>query len=94
MGSNTKRQIIQGKKWNLDKWFVPSKSEWVAVLGDMTYTKMGVTTGNYSNYGLKANYWSSAQDSMNSAYYANFSNGFIDSTYVNNRKSVRLSATF
>ena len=82
-----------GKKWNLDKWFVPSKSEWAA-FGDMTYTKMRVTTINYSNYGLKALYWSSAQDDTNRAYSALFSRGYISSSTVGYNTFVRLSATF
>ena len=40
-------------------WFVPSEEEW-AVFGDLT-TKLGVTTSNYTDYGLSANYWSSSQ---------------------------------
>ena len=83
-----------GKKWNLDKWFVPSKAEWSA-FGDMTYTKMGVTTRKYSNYGLKNCYWSSAQHDADHAYNADFGFGFIDDNYViNGYESVRLSATF
>ena len=81
------------KKWNLDKWFVPSKSEWAA-FGDMTYTKIGVTTGDYSNYGLKPYYWSSTQGNTYWVYSANFGNGNIKGIYVNDNYSVRLSSTF
>ena len=81
------------KKWNLDKWFVPSKSEWSA-FGDMTYTKMGVTTSNYPNYGLRNSYWSSAQYDAYSAYYANFYYGYIHDSNVTYSGYVRLSATF
>ena len=82
-----------GKKWNLDKWFVPSKAEW-ATFGDMTYTKMGVTTSNYSNYGLKNSYWSSAQRGTDDAYFAYFDYGNIRNGYVSLNDYVRLSATF
>ena len=82
-----------GKKWNLDKWFVPSKAEWAA-FGDMTYTKMGVTTGNYPNYGLKTRYWSSAQYHASDACIAYFSSGTIGCGDVNSNSYVRLSATF
>ena len=83
-----------GKKWNLDKWFVPSKSEWAA-FGDMTYTKIGVTTGNYSNYGLKSIYWSSAQCNANAACGPYFYGGyFVGGDSVAYRGYVRLSATF
>ena len=81
------------KKWNLDKWFVPSKSEWSA-FGDMTYTKMGVTTSNYYNYGLKYYYWSSAQSETPYAYYAGFYYGGLNYFDVDSTKYVRLSSTF
>ena len=82
-----------GKKWNLDKWFVPSKAEWAA-FGDMTYTKMGVTTSNYHNYGLTDYYWSSTQFSADYACSVYFNDGGIGSYPVNNFEGVRLSATF
>ena len=82
-----------GKKWDLSKWFVPSKAEWAA-FGDMTYTKIGLTTSNYGNYGLKNYYWSSAQGNAYDAYSAYFSNGNMGSNNVNNFDYVRLSATF
>ena len=83
-----------GKKWNLDKWFVPSKAEWAA-FGDMTYTKMRVTISNYSNYGLGTNYWSSAQSDTKDAYVAFFGDGGVSSGSVDSNKlDVRLSATF
>ena len=58
-----------GKKWDLNKWFVPSRAEWSA-FGDFAYTDMGVTTGNYGNFGLSAYYWSSSQGGMATAYGA------------------------
>lgn len=82
-----------GKTWDLSKWFVPSKAEWAA-FGDITYTKIGLTTGNYDNYGLKTEYWSSAQSKTNSAYFASFFRGQIGSSYVIHDYPVRLSATF
>lgn len=82
-----------GKKWDLSKWFVPSKAEWAA-FGDMTYTKIGLTTSNYGNYGLKNYYWSSAQYNTSSAYCAYFLDGDMDYFGVNDNNYVRLSATF
>ena len=82
-----------GKKWDLNKWFVPSKAEWSA-FGDFAYTDMGVTTGNYGNFGLSDWYWSSSQRNINSAYYANFYDGYINYDIVNSNGWVRLSATF
>ena len=82
-----------GKTWDLSKWFVPSKAEWAA-FGDMTYTKIGLTTSDYGNYRLKNYYWSSAQITANRAYFAYFNRGDMTYDYVNNDYSVRLSATF
>ena len=82
-----------GKTWDLSKWFVPSKAEWAA-FGDMTYTKIGLTTSNYGNCGLESYYWSAAQDTTNYAYSAYFNNGYMGSNDVNGSYYVRLSATF
>ena len=82
-----------GKTWDLSKWFVPSKAEWAA-FGDMTYTKIGLTTSDYGNYRLKNYYWSSAQSTTNRAYFAYFDNGFMSNVNVLSGYYVRLSATF
>lgn len=86
-----------GKTWNLSKWFVPSKAEWAA-FGDMTYTKIGLTTSDYGNYRLKNYYWSSAQSDADGAYRACFGDGGMGSSNVfigiTNITYVRLSATF
>lgn len=82
-----------GKTWDLSKWFVPSKAEWAA-FGDMTYTKIGLTTSDYGNYRLKNYYWSSAQYDASLAYNAGFGNGYMYGSGVNNSTYVRLSATF
>ena len=70
-------------------WFVPSKSEWAAFGGNL-----GITTSNYSNYGLKSWYWSSSQNGATAAYDANFNGGFINNDTVNFAYYVRLCATF
>ena len=87
--------VIQTAVGNISDptWFVPSKAEWAA-FGDFAYTKMGVDTGNYENYGLQKYYWSSAQQNTNRAYGPYFDKGYIDGNYVNRNISVRLSATF
>ena len=82
-----------GKKWDLNKWFIPSKAEWSA-FGDFAYTDMGVTTGNYGNFGLSEWYWSSSQSSTIRAYNANFNFGTMNYTDVSTDDCVRLSATF
>ena len=83
----------EGKTWDLNKWFVPSKVEWSA-FGDMANSKMGVTESNYSKYGLSGYYWSSSQNNTANAYDANFSNGYMGNNRVNSKYYVRLSATF
>ena len=75
------------------KWFVPSKAEWSA-FGDYLYTKLGVTTSNYSARGLSSYYWSSAQFDTSHAYNADFCNGCMNGTNVYSGNCVRLSATF
>ena len=82
-----------GKTWNLSKWFVPSKAEWAA-FGDMTYTKIGLTTSNYGNYRLEDSYWSSAQGDTLGAYIAYFFDGDMNYFHVGSSGYVRLSATF
>ena len=74
-------------------WFVPSKSEWSA-FGDMAVTELGLTTGNYSSYGLSDWYWSSSQNNAYRAYRARFNTGYIGFDSVNSNTYVRLSATF
>lgn len=81
-----KEQVNEG-------WFVPSKSEWSA-FGDMLFSKIGVDTSNYSDYGLNGWYWSSSQYYEYNAYYANFLSGYILSNRVSLNYCVRLSATF
>lgn len=88
--------VIQTAVGNISDptWFVPSKSEWAA-FGDFAYTKMGVDTENYVNYGLQGYYWSSAQYSTGNAYNAGFSSGYVsDGSVDNDGTCVRLSATF
>lgn len=82
-----------GKTWDLSKWFVPSKAEWAA-FGDMTYTKIGLTTSNYRNYGLKRYYWASAQYDAYYACNASFYYGGMSGSDVDYGGYVRLSATF
>ena len=81
-----------GKKWNLSKWFVPSKAEWAA-FGD----KLGVTMENYRNYGFDGYYWSSDQKTSSSVYYAGISYlgvGVYCYLSVEGGYYVRLSTTF
>ena len=83
-----------GKKWDLSKWFVPSRKEW-SEFRNMINTKMGITMNNYDNYGLASYYWTSTQRSTEYAYIENFDNGYgYIMDQVNSSQAVRLSATF
>ena len=85
------QEEINKKKANNDKgtWFIASKSEWAA-FGE----NLGITTGNYSTYGLYSWYWTSSQNGVNFAYRANFRNGNINDDIVYFTNGVRLCATF
>ena len=81
-------------------WYVPSKAEWAA-FGDMAYTKMGVTTSNYPDYGLQGDYWASAQSGEGDTFGADVGSGYIFSYNIDSYGSVarcilnaRLGATF
>ena len=69
------------------EWRVPTNNEWAAFGG-----QLGITTSNYSGYGLKATYWSSSANYFNFGCYVNFSTGTIDSNY--GQYPVRLARTF
>ena len=76
------------------EWRVPTYIE-LATFGG----QLGITTSNYSGYGLKDRYWSSSVNIYyygGSGYYVNFSNGKIDiDSNINGLKyHVRLARTF
>jgi len=75
------------------EWSVPTKIELAASGGEL-----GITTSNYSGYGLKVTYWSSSVHSPsmgNLGYYVSFSNGYINFDYnTNTQYPVRLARTF
>lgn len=76
-------------------WFVPSRAEWSAFGGELGISKDSSNEKYYGNFGLSTHYWSSSQDSANSAWYAGFYDGYMRSSSVNNHYFfVRLSATF
>ena len=86
MCGDIQSQVSQG-------WFLPSKSEWAA-FGDIATKKLGLTTSNYSNYGLKNYYWSSSKCSDTSVYDANIDFGEINANGVSRNDYVRLCTTF
>ena len=71
------------------EWSVPTRNELAAFGGEL-----GITTSNYSGYGLKATYWSSSANGIFSGYYASFSAGEIGITFNATTNYVRLARTF
>ena len=54
------------------EWSTPTRNLWAAFGG-----QLGITTSNYSGYGLKDAYWSSSNGDIIRGYYVSFSNGWI-----------------
>ena len=73
------------------EWSVPKENELATFGGEL-----GITTSNYSGYGLKATYWSSSAFGINffGGYYVSFSTGNIDYDIINGQWPVRLARTF
>ena len=73
------------------EWRVPTRNEWAAFGGEL-----GITTSNYSGYGLEVVYWTSSADSGIYGYYANFSARRIINSHNGDYDScpVRLARTF
>ena len=73
------------------EWRVPTRNEWAAFGGEL-----GITTSNYSGYGLEVVYWTSSADSGIYGYYANFSVRRIINSHNGDYDScpVRLARTF
>ena len=69
-------------------WGMPAREDWAMFAG-----QLGITTSNYSGYGLKATYWSSSANYFNDGYAVKFSDGKID-TVFNYQYPVRLARTF
>ena len=71
-------------------WRTPTKDESAMFAG-----QLGITTSNYSGYGLKAIYWSSSANfSYIYGYYASFSTGKINDTVNSAAYYVRLARIF
>jgi type II secretory pathway pseudopilin PulG len=65
-------------------WFVPSKSEWSA-FGE----ELGITSKNYSYFGLSPSYWSSSQLDEGFVYDVNFyTTNYIDCSIVSEIRTV------
>ena len=71
------------------EWRVPTSIELAAFGGEL-----GITTLNYSGYGLKATYWSSTVYNGSSGYYVTFNNDFDIFISFNGKYPVRLARTF
>ena len=70
-------------------WFIPSKAEWSAFGEELEIKSKG-----YVNCGLSDWYWSSSQSNANTAYNADFYNGYMGAHIVYGNLYVRLSTTF
>ena len=77
-----KTQVQQG-------WFVPSRGEWGAFLNEL-----GITSANYSSFGLSSSCWSSSQHSTAYAWCAYLLMGDMNISNISNTLYVRLSTTF
>ena len=72
------------------EWSVPTRIEWAAFGGEL-----GITTSNYSGYGLKATYWASSANFSYIGYYVSYSTGKIGNDNSGYHKyPVRLARTF
>ena len=72
-----------------NKWFVPSRDEWIAF-----GSNLGITTSNHGNFDLSDHYWTSSQFSIFGVYSVHYNYCSIDHTDVRNIAYVRLSAVF
>ena len=70
-------------------WRTPTKEDLAMFAG-----QLGITTSNYSGYGLKATYWSSSASSGSTGYCVDFSTGTIDDFLGLFHSPVRLVRTF
>ena len=70
-------------------WSMQDSNLWAAFAG-----QLGITSSNYSRYGLKGTYWSSSPISSTTGYCACFSDGSINHGGVGNKYPVRLHKTF
>ena len=70
-------------------WFVPSRAEWSAFVGEL-----GITSSNRGNLGLSKYYRSSSQGNTIDAWTVRFDYGYMLRNGVNENYYVRLSATF
>ena len=71
------------------EWSVPKENELATFGGEL-----GITTSNYSGYGLKAMYWSSSANGNNGGYYVSFRAGKIVGGIIISPFPVRLARTF
>ena len=75
-------------------WFVPSKTEWSAFVGELGISNDSSNEKYYENLGLSSFYWSSSQSSASNAWGADFISDYMSYSNVNLEGYVRLSATF
>ena len=81
--------FINAKSITSGEWRVPTRNELAAFGGEL-----GITTSNYSGYGLNELYWSSSASSSSGGYHVNFSTGGIGRGSSIYDYPVRLARTF
>ena len=68
-------------------WFVPSRAEWSAFVGEL-----GIITRE--NYNLRMDYWSSSQYSDSEVFVISFEANIISTATTDSVSRIRLSTTF
>ena len=82
---------VNSRTWNgASGWYVPSRDEWAAFMG-----QLNITTSNYSSKGLSKYYWLSSQSYTDQAWDVSLLfDKFNDFHIVTNDFYVRLGTTF
>ena len=71
------------------RWFIPSNGEWGAFAN-----AFGITSSNYSNFGLGDCYWTSSQYQIREAWTMWFHEGYVCNMDMGSQLYVRACATF
>ena len=70
--NGTEYTFTDGNAIKTGEWSVPHRSEWASIAG-----QLGITSSNYSGYGLKKVYWVSYAHGQTLDYCINFERGMI-----------------
>lgn len=75
------------------QWFIPSKQELAAFLGELNISNSSNSNKYYVDLGLSSQYWSST-DSGSSVYYAGLSKDYMYIYRASDQLASRLATTF